>query len=236
MRERFPPQQPVTLAGTNSFYELKNRFRETVQEMPDHIRECRGEFNYVNCLVRRIAIVCAMSSAERERDFAIIRYYVNIVNDVAEMVEERLVDAGSFLGKYHLNLIREVYIAEPYIYHFNLFGYSGRWAMRVLRIGEMAREFNDMNPIHRKPVFYNDDVGFGCIYGAPEGRFLRARNLVGFLRNRFGHYPQLSSRSKRRQNRLLEKVRAQVLAATDTRNTPPPVGCQPTDLASPYRG
>jgi hypothetical protein len=184
--------------GRERYYALKRRFRDTVATLPEDTRGCR---------VARVAIVCGQSEPARQSDFHSIRQFVNAVNDVAEMIEEGLADVGTFLAKYHLSLIREVYIAEPYIYYYNLYSKSGRWGMRVLRLGEMARQYNDISPIHRQPVFFTDDLGFGCIYGAPGGRLLRLRKCVWFARNLLSLYPSLTSRSKGQQSRFLEKAR-----------------------------
>lgn len=170
--DEIPLRRPAS--GLQGYYSLKRRFRE-VRNLPANTRGCRGERAYLTCLVARIGMVRDIPQRARQADFVQVRQYVNAVNDVAEMIEEGLVDIGTFLSKYHLSLIREVYIAEPYIYHYNVFSQSGRWAMRVLRLGEMARQFNDISPIHRQPVFFTDDLEFECIYDAPGGRLLWVR-------------------------------------------------------------
>lgn len=205
-------QRPGEVKRTNyeKFYALKNRFRDVVASLPEDTRISRTSVDYVACLCDRIKVVSQLPKDTRRSDMMLIREFVNSVNDVAEMIEEGLIDKRSFFGRYHLAIIREVYIAEPYIYFVNLYGKSGRWGMRVLRAGEIAREFNDINPIHRAPVYYPDDPSFGCIYRSPCGRFLSVTKCIWWMRHSLGLYPSINSRSKVKQNALLRRVAAQL--------------------------
>src|SRR5207302_4786002 len=113
--------QLSSLSGQHRFYAIKGRFRTVVKELSGG----RGDSHSLACLIPRIWAVRSLPDAERKADIAIIRPFINAVNDVAEMIEEGLVDVGTFLGKYHLALIREVFIAEPYIYYRNLYTSEG---------------------------------------------------------------------------------------------------------------
>ena len=212
VRESSGDGRPDLVATGKKFYALKNRFRGVISTLPEEVRNCRGHGNHLRCLAARIAVIRDLPRSVRQEDFETIRQYVNAVNDVAEMVEAGLVDVGYFLGKYHLALVREVYIAEPYICYLNLYTSSGRWGMRVLRVGEMARNYNDISPIHRQPIFFRDDVEFGPIYGALSGRLVRAKKCLWFVQGRLSLYPSLNARSKRRQTRFLDLVRRELEA------------------------
>jgi hypothetical protein len=198
------------MSNYERFYALKDRFRAAVGALPESVRVCQSPSDYLACLCTRIQVVSCLSEPERRDDFELVRIFVNNVNDVAEMIEEGLIDRRSFFGRYHLALIREIYIAEPYIYYLNLHGRSGRWGMRVLRMGEMARAFNDINPIHRSPVYFVDDAQFGCIYRAPCGRVLILKKIMWRVRHVLGLYPSITTKSKAAQNRLVRKVSAEL--------------------------
>src|SRR5947209_14829774 len=123
---RFPPQSE---GGGHQFYEL--RYKLTGH--PEWGRE-----GYHQNLRERIAAVRHLPPEVREADIALVTGLVNALNDLAELVDLKFLDAPSILSKYHLAIAREVFIAEPYIYHEVLFSDRGRWGLRVLRLGEMA--------------------------------------------------------------------------------------------------
>lgn len=199
-------------------YALRSRFREDAQHSAIPTDRLGQQDNHISSLPHRIAVVRDLQEPARREDFAIVRQYVNRMNDVSEMIEERLIDVRSFLGKYHLAIIREIYLAEPYIYYQNLYGQAGRWGIRVLCLGAAARQFNDVNPIHRAAVFFADDPEFGCVYRAPTGRILWLRNHWWSMLYRFGWTPTITRSSMSRQRRLLEAIGTKV----------PPVDSPPT--------
>lgn len=144
--------------------------------------------------------------SEYEVAFAQIKHYVGQLNDIAQVIEQRAVKRLDFLGTYHLALIREVYIAEPFILLY-AWETNGRWGMRVLRLGELARQYNDISPLHRRPVSFareSWDRHVWTVYPGYMGKRIRRAGLR--VRHRLGLYAFFSNRSKRKQNELLAEM------------------------------
>lgn len=201
---------PARFQGAESrerFFDLRHRFVPA----PSGQSEVRwGRAAYRRDLVRRVALVAALEPALREEDFAAVTPYVNALNDLADLIDFGIIDPQRVLGKYHLALARELFIAEPYIHYKVLFENSGRWGYRVLRLGEMARRYNDINPVHRRPIYLRDvdrtDGEATLIYPAPTPALLLFLRPYWAARRRFG-YPTITERSKRRQNRQMNRTR-----------------------------
>jgi len=148
----------------------------------------------------------AVSPSEYEVAFAQIKHYVGQLNDIAQVIEQRAVKRLDFLGTYHLALIREVYIAEPFILLY-AWERNGRWGMRVLRLGELARQYNDISPLHRRPVSFAREPwerDVWTVYPGYTGKRIRRAGLR--VRHRLGLYAFFSNRSKRKQNELLAEM------------------------------
>jgi hypothetical protein len=194
-RARLPETKP---GEENPFYALRDRFAGDENERAR--TPLLTKKGYERALIDRIKIVHALEDGVRGEDSRLVERLVNAYNYVGELVDSRLFDPRSILGTYHLAIVRELFIAEPYIWHRMLFESDGRWGMRVLRFGEMARSYNEMNPIHRREVIFSDDESYGIIlHKATPSAFRRA---WWWTRVRVVGYPTLTSRSKAKQNRL----------------------------------
>jgi hypothetical protein len=196
--ERFPPRSE---GGGDPLYQLRYR----LPSRPEW-----GRRGYHRNLIERISAVRHLPPEVREADVKIITGLVNALNDLAELIDLKFLDARSILSKYHLAIVREVFIAEPYIYHEIMFSDRGRWGLRVLRLGEMARKYNDMNPVHRRSIYFMKgnmrDTEYGPIYLAPQSEWLRIYRLWWYVRRHLRGYPTISERTKRQQNRYLAKL------------------------------
>lgn len=209
VKEIFPARFQ-NVESRERFFEVRSRFAPASSEQGE---VGWGPAAYRRGLIKRVAMVAALEPALRKEDFAAVTPYVNALNDFADLIDFGIIDPQRVLGKYHLALARELFIAEPYIYYKVLFENSGRWGYRVLRLGEMARRYNDMNPVHRRPIYLRDvgrtDEQATLIYPAPSPGLLILLRPGWAIRRLFG-YPTINERSKRRQNRQMKRARRQI--------------------------
>jgi hypothetical protein len=76
------------------------------------------------------------------------RLVVNALNDIGQLVEERMVDQRLYFGLMHGQILRLVFLLEPFLrYEESKIG--GRYGRRLLRIANRARRYHDMRSIHR---------------------------------------------------------------------------------------
>jgi hypothetical protein len=147
---------------------------------------------------------------ERRKDLVYVERVVNALNDLAEVIDLRFVDHRKVMAKYHLAIIRDVFILEPYVYHQIIFCGRGRWGLRVMQLGDVARKYNDMNPIHRRGVYFikdnQHDDDYGPIYSRPDSPFLPLYRMGWFLRRKLFGYPTITERGKARQNRYIAQL------------------------------
>lgn len=196
---RLPERQP---GHENPFYALRHKFGGDENESARNPSPSKS--GYECALIARIRIVHALDADVRKEDRRFVERLVNSYNDVAQLVDSRLFEATPILGTYHIAIIRELFIAEPYIWHRMLFERPGRWGMRVLRLGEMARSYNAMNPIHRRDVIFDGDASYGTILPAATPSWLR--RAWWWARVRVAGYPTLTPRSKVAQNKLAARL------------------------------
>lgn len=199
-------------AERDRFYGLRRRFEGTREGNEGAPEPKWGSTAYRERLIARIEMVAALTPDERDKDFTVVSSFVNTINDFAELIDFRFLEAQRVLSKYHLAIAREIFLAEPYIYYKCLPPQSGRWGFRVLQLGEMARRYNDINPIHRRPIYFMEhdqpDISFGAIYPAPESPWLPLLKSFWAVRRRLG-YPSITERGKRRQERGVRKLARQ---------------------------
>jgi hypothetical protein len=199
------------VGGENAFYSLRHRFRSpTTQGRSEAVNPGWGRSNYHRSLVERISIVRRMDAHERRKDLVYVEQVVNVLNDLAEVIDLRFVDHRKILAKFHLAIIRDVFILEPYVYHQVIFCGRGRWGLRVMQLGEIARKYNDMNPIHRRGVYFvkdsQHDDDYGPIYSRPMSPVLPAYKVFWLLRRRLFGYPTITERGKRGQNKYIGQL------------------------------
>lgn len=221
--------------GASSFYDIRYRFKAPGERAEGQGANPQwGRSAYEAALLQRVAVVCSLTPEQRDADLAAVRPVVNALNDLAELIDHHFLDAPYVLSKYHLLLAREAFIVEPYVYYAVLFADRGRWGFRVLRLGAMARAYNDMNPVHRRPIYFLDgdrpDTDFGPLYLGPESRWIWLLKSYWAVRRRFG-YPTITERSKRRQNRVLRSAddRMHHLRHTASRTASQPASRAPHD-------
>lgn len=203
-KDTFPRRFAHLENGAADFYALKDQFAGVDGGRDGDTRW--GERCYRERLAARVEVVAKLPEAERKEHIdSIIKPFVDSLNNFAEFIDFKFIDPQRVLSKYHLAMARELFIAEPYIYYTVLNPESGRWAYRVLRLGEMARSYNDMNPVHRRSIYYmhgaRPDREFGVIYPAPRSALLPLLKLIWLVRRAVVGYPTISARVKRRQNR-----------------------------------
>lgn len=209
-KDTFPRRFAHLENGAADFYALKDQFEGV--DGYEHGDTRWGERPYRERLASRVEVVAKLSPSEREEHLkGVIAPFVNSLNNFAEFIDFKFVDPQRVLSKYHLAIARELFIAEPYIYFTVLKPESGRWAYRVLRLGEMARRYNDMNPVHRRPIYYmqgdRPDREFGPIYPAPRSALLPFFRMFWLARRALFGYPTISTRVKRRQNKRVMTLR-----------------------------
>jgi hypothetical protein len=73
------------------------------------------------------------------------RELVNSLNDFAQFFENGVYDQHSVLAQFHRSIVPTVRLVEPLIWAAAI---SGRWGLRVLRLGIRAEHYNDVNRIH----------------------------------------------------------------------------------------
>lgn len=185
------------------------------------IEAARDEQQYKEMLVRRAR--STFETLERvERDAksrkeaqqlltelkVISKAYVNLMNDIADLVEQRCLDPVMFFGKRHYLIIEEVFLLEPFIIWLNKSDDQRRWGLRVLAFGEASRDYHWRNPIHSVS---NVEVG-----DPPAERVILARRKVHprlvlpdrlrkMLYNRRGRNV-FSERNKVRQTQFLNRI------------------------------
>jgi hypothetical protein len=224
--------------GRERFFDLRDRFMSVSAQAPEI---AWGAPAYQRDLISRLGAVADLDPEVRAEDFAAVIPYVNALNDFADLVDFGIVDAQRVLAKYHLAIARELFIAEPYIHYKILYENSGRWGYRVLRLGEMARLYNDINPVHRRPIYLGDVDRAGdnalLVYPAPTGGVFVLLRPCWAIRRRFG-YPTITERAKRRQNRQMKRIRRQLRPLTKADNRErdtSPLGLPADRPASPRR-
>lgn len=204
MRERFAHTEHTQ--GEHPFYALRHHFAHVSIGKATHKQD-----EYERGLVERIEALSRLTEGQYREGLKLVEPVVDVLNEVAEVVDNRYVDHHKILARYHLLIIREVFIAEPFILSEVVLGTRGRWGMRVVELGRMARKYNDMNPIHRRSVFFlrnqDADKAYGAIYEQPRTDGLHYPRLAWWAirRHLFG-YPRITERTKRRQNAMLRRL------------------------------
>jgi hypothetical protein len=204
MRERFAHVEHTD--GEHPFYSL----RRHVAHVPTG-RATHKQNEYECGLADRVKVLSKLSEDEYREGLDLVEPVVNVLNEVAEAIDNRNVDHSKILARYHLLIIREVFIAEPFIVSEVVLGTRGRWGMRVVELGRLARKYNDMNPIHRRSVFFlrnrDADEAYGTIHEQPQTDGLHHVQLAWWTirRHLFG-YPRITERTKRRQNAMLRRL------------------------------
>lgn len=215
--------------GAPRFYELRHRFKqEGDRSRAPAANPDWGRSAYQAAMERRLEMVVKLPDEQRSADLAVVAPVVNALNDVAELIDLNFLEAPLILSKYHLLLAREVFLLEPYILYEVLLADRGRWGYRVLRLGEMARKYNDMNPVHRRAIYFlqgdRPDTEFGPIYLAPDSPWRWLLEPCWLVRRRLFGYPTITEWVKRRQNREMQKLDERT---HHLRHTPPLVPAAP---------
>jgi hypothetical protein len=193
---------PESTDGENHFYALRRRFKTS----PDAARNPPpGKEGYEASLAARIEVVRELDADVRRRDTQLVDHVVNAYNRVGDLIDNRLIEARPILATYHVSIIREMFIAEPYLWYRMLFEEPERLGMRPLRLGEMARAYNDMNPVHREEIVFRGDERYGSIFPRPSPS--RPRRAWWWVRVRTVGYPTITSRSKVEQRALAGRLR-----------------------------
>lgn len=130
-------------------------------QWPDHAGSTivTNEESYIAQLKRRceasFVTFEALSSdeaAEPRESFARLSLlgerFVSEMNDIAELVESRIMNPVDFLRKRHYAVMREAYVVEPLILWRACQPGVGRWGMRVLALGAAARAFHWSDELH----------------------------------------------------------------------------------------
>lgn len=161
-------------------------------------------------LIEQLTTISRLSEQERSNMFEAIHELVNTLNDVAEALEFGTIDTRRFMAKHHIGIIRDAFVLEPMILWANIFGGRTRWGLRVLQLGRVARQYNDLNKIHRQPVALrwnsSDGVGDDFGYALPALRLMWHEALCYDLRSRLGLYPRISESLKHRQNAWIAEL------------------------------
>lgn len=76
------------------------------------------------------------------------RLVVNALNDIGQLVEERMIDQRLYFGLMHGQILRLVFLLEPFL-RWEESRIGGRYGRRLLRIANRARRYHDARPIHR---------------------------------------------------------------------------------------
>jgi hypothetical protein len=103
---------------------------------------------------------------------AAVRRYIDHLSSLAEKYEFGMLDRVAFLGKYHRNLVQAAFHLEPYILANNaLTQPTVRNGMRILALGEAAREFHWHRAIQRGAIRANAQCEeLGWVIGKSDGR------------------------------------------------------------------
>jgi hypothetical protein len=155
-------------------------------------------------LLQQMRFLNAMDERVFNGQMKIVHEMVNCYGDIAELLVLKDIDARVIFAKWHLMIIRELYLIEPYIYLKNIRS-GGRWGQRALRMAELAKKFNDLSPIHHEPVYLLENSGqndtfYGAIY-RPRRRF------VPIIQLRFFNFGTFSRRVQRCQQRQLNNLK-----------------------------
>lgn len=213
-------------SSESGFYALRMRFADD-QGRNTSAEVGWGERHYRLGLARRVQAVRALSDDERAADLAVVTPLVHALNDVAALLDYGFVRPQRLLSTYHLLFIRECFIAEPYIFHEAIFGDRGRWGMRVLELGRVARRYNDMNPLHREDVYLIEghrlDPHYGVLHPRPPKYAMARSRMLWALRRTVG-YPGIKERHKRAQKRNLRRLK-QALPTAPARTGRPLTWC-----------
>jgi hypothetical protein len=209
--DRFKNRLPAAEAGgPGAFYGLRYRFKPEAEESLTAVNPQWGRLHYHRSLLERLNRICRLSDEQLRKDLVIIEPMVNKLNDLAETIDFRFIDHNKVLAKYHVAIIRDVFIIEPYIYHQVFFRERNRWGFRVLQLGDVARRYNDMNPVHRRNIYFvkdhRGDDKYGPIYPQPDSPVLWMHRLGWTLRRVLFGYPTITQRAKRRQNKYAERL------------------------------
>lgn len=204
MRERFASMDRTE--GEHPFYALRRHVEKVTTGRATHKQD-----EYERGLADRVKALSQLSEDQYRQGLKLVEPVVNVLNEVAEVVDNRYVDHHKILARYHLLIIREVFIAEPFIISEVTLGTRGRWGMRVVELGRLARKYNDMNPIHRRSVFFlrhqDADEAYGTIHEQPRTEGLRRLRLALWsVRRHLLGYPRITERTKRRQNAMLRRL------------------------------
>lgn len=142
--------------------------------------------------------------------------FVSDLNDIAELVESRVMDPVAFLRKRHYAVMREVYVLEPYILWRSTRPGWGRWGMRVLALGASARAFHWTDSYHRTTdvailsAREQHALRFALSSGLPAeplaGRARSANALLCRTTQRWRVHRYLSASYREWQNRLLNEL------------------------------
>lgn len=165
-------------------------------------------------LLERIRAIRELPTDVWAKDFKKIQPICNALSDIAALIEFGVVSSKQFLSTYHLIVLREGWIMEPFIYDYSLFRNPGRWGMRVLQLLECARQYHEENRLHsHMPVYILDAktnkprLSLPAVWQTPHRPTLTriTRNLAW----RTGLIPKVSQRKKYRQMLLLGEVKSE---------------------------
>jgi hypothetical protein len=209
MRERFAHIEPAD--GEHPFYALREHFDQFRASRATHKKH-----EYERGLAESIRELSRLSESQYLEGLKLVEPVVNVLNEVAEVIDNRYADHQKILARYHLLIIREVFIAEPFILSEVVLGTRGRWGMRVVELGRLARSYNDMNPLHRRSVFFlrnqNADKAYGTIHEQPQTDGLSRLRLVWWtVRRHLLGYPRITERTKRRQNAMIRRFQDRLI-------------------------
>jgi hypothetical protein len=207
MSNRLPKAE---IKGENEFYALRHRFVGSDGRVAHDVIPNWGWASYHRSLIQRIEMVHALNYQVFDADLRLVEQVTNALNSVAELFDYGFLDQRKILAKYHVNIIRDLFIVEPYIVHENIFRGRNRWGYRALRLGEIARAYNDMNPVHRRAIYFRrshgNDTSYGAIYPGPNLILPLVRKMWWLIRRGVLGYPQISERTKRRQNAYFRRI------------------------------
>lgn len=108
------------------------------------------------------------------------RLAVNTLNDLGQMLEERMIDGHVFFGLTHSQVIRLAYVLKPFcLWEEERIG--GRFGRRLDRLDVRAKRYHDSSPLQRPTVLYIQDAG-----GRVEVYRTDARNGLSGVVHRLG--------------------------------------------------
>jgi hypothetical protein len=168
-------------------------------------------------------LLSKLSESDWLSDHKLISPVVNALSDLAFLCEVGVVPVKQVLSTYHLVVLREGWIIEPYIYYYTLEKNPGRWGMRALQLLQAARDYHDMNPIHGQVVYILDSesknlTALGMVWDKKPRAWLE-RVILRILWV-MGVIPSISERKKRTQHIHLEEIRRRFEHLKRTQGTP----------------